>query len=368
MRASYSFLRPFTILFFLALLLCQGGVNAEELDPAEQDALLKSVIAQNTAALKKTESMYVDFSWQWEATYEPANQPGMSMPGGPLKSEGHARIWRSGSNCYEDLDLKNVWISTGQVHDVSSIIVYNDRYLAKYHKRAKQIEVYRFENRQSLYAPVDNLITQYPYPDILDFGFGTSSRRLAECFEKQTGYDPPRFEWSISKQVAEDKATYLIKSEHISGENPGVWYEFVVDPDRGFLVTEHRAYDKFGKVRLETTVDPQLLSGGQWFPKTVVEKRSERETRETYTVNEIHLGESIPDFQFEIEAMDFEPEQVLMKEFASDGRKGKDKGYWGGEWVPLAVLPPDALAALRAAQKEASNNLNIVNPTKEFEK
>jgi len=329
-----------------------------------EEELLRGVIAQCNAALKKTDSMYVEFSWR---------QTSSSVDGvrdAAMTSEGNTKIWRRGDFFYQDLDLAHVWKEAGRKSNVSCVVVSNGRYLAMYFKAPQLLHVYRFENRQSLYPPVDQFVGMYPNPDILQLGFGAGTNSVGEVYETQHGYDPPVYRWSIRSQETDGSAKYLIRSDRIRGKFQGPWCEFLVNPTSGYLVTEYRNFDNSGELRWETRTKVQQLSDGLWFPKSGRVVKFGGSDIAEFTVEDARLNIDIPESRFEFESIELDKMSTLMTDVAIGGQISTEKAYWAGEWVPLDLLPVDRLSEFEASRKkfegiESSITNNAIGKGKE---
>lgn len=343
-------------------------LSAQEPPPPQHDELLRSILIQNSAAYNKAldAERFVSFSWSGEATDPVGAIPGGMLPGGHRRTQGDTRIWIKGSNYHQDLNLTHTW-GDGSKTDASCIMVLNQEYFARYYKALRLIELYRFESRDKMYPLVRSMSEGFPSPSDLKFGFKAGSSLLQDKLNVQTSYSQPAFRWTVSKEESQQRLRFIIRSERLGEEGAWLREESIVEPTRGYLVSEHRWFDADGSVRSETRTALQQINSGFWFPKSTTTYKRQKNQKMEYTFHEVELDVEVSEDQFRMEAMEFDRESVLMKEIPRDGRGSTLRGYFRDVWIPLEVLPEEHKGRL-LKNREHLLNINgpsIPNPTGE---
>lgn len=340
---------PTACLFFTSFPNVAGAQQSDK-----ENDLLQRVLRQNQAAYYEVLSapLYVDFSWNTQSDVDaiPLPTPGV-IPGGHRKSTGRSRLWRQGHRFHQDLDLVHRW-DDGRKSDESQILVLGDTYFTRYRKTTHLLEVYHFENRNSLYPPVSSMVKSYPQPDILQFGFKACTSILADNFQRSQSFSPPAFSWHVSRENISNRPAFVVQMQVLDDDAPWLKEEAIIDPASGYLIGGYRWLDSAGELRWKTETTFQELKEGRWFPKTATLFRQERNETAEYTVNEVRIGDPVPHSQFTLEAMEFDPETTMMREYTRSGRAKTERGYWGGQWVPLHQMPPDRVAALERIRQD----------------
>jgi hypothetical protein len=359
-------IRHATLLYLMFLSSLVSDVSAEEANsdqgdlgrvevPEEQRALLERVLVNNRKSYESVNDTqyYVDFTWSQRANEQPTQLPGFSMPGGTRQTEGNTRIWRKGSWYHQDLNLVHTYLN-GTLDDASCEMVLNDRYFARYFKFLNYIELYRFESFSSMPESVHSMTKMFPRPEIMKFGFKAGSSLLQEKFENQSGFSPPAFRWTVASDDTLGRARLMVRSERLGDDSTWLREESVVEPERDYLVSEHRWYDSDGSLLMETKVDLIEVPDGRWFPSSANQFRRAKEEKSKYEVREVRIGDTIPDSQFTLESMTFDRDSVTILETPIGGKSIVSKGYLKGEWVALESLPAERREHLMRVREEAS--------------
>jgi len=194
----------------------------------------------------------------------------------------------------------------------------------------------------------------FPQPEIMKFGFKAGSSFLQQKFENQSGFSPPAFRWTVASDDTLGRSRLMVRSERLGEDSTWLREESVVEPDRDYLVSEHRWYDSDGSLRMETKVDLIELPDGQWFPRSANQLRRAKGENSKYEVREVRIGDTLPDSQFTLESMTFDRDSVTILETPVDGTGIVSKGYLNGEWVALESLPAERREHLMHVREEAS--------------
>ncbi|MBL7648982.1 MAG: hypothetical protein JNK74_22625 [Candidatus Hydrogenedentes bacterium] len=338
----------------------------------EQDALLKTLITQNEATVRKIESspLYVDFSWHTTQTMELVSVGVGKALSGAMVTDGRSKYWKHNGLFRQDQRMKHTWTDTGEIRERNTITVLNDTYCALYIEDGRQLQLYRIDDRANLYPALNQVLETCPVPDIFEFGMRYSTTRsLRKAFEFEMLHEPPAFQWTPLESSAAGRSQYTIKSDYITEGFARPCSVTVLDPQCGFLVSESSTFNEKGEAFYIVKTQFQDLGDGVWFPKSATRSISERDEKMSLQVNEVHVGNLKVDEEFTLEAMGFDKEKAIMYEYSSRGRQRTVKGFWEGQWVPWEILPKERREAISEAQHEVESNVSgMKKPTlKEIE-
>lgn len=352
MRQNFSFFWATAILsagLMLPAACEEPGANTEE-----QDLLLKTLITQNDATLKQIESspLYVSFSWHNTLTTEPLPGANGKIFSGALVIDGKSRYWKHGRSFHQDNDILNRWPDSNEVFDASTIFVVNDQYCAHYYKQFSELHLFHFDDRANPYPAAKVVLDAFPQPDIMEFGIRLNfMQSLREAFEQETVGNPPPYRWTPVELTRNEQSMYLIRSEQRRVEGTRLSAENVLDPQRGFLISESRAYDKTGDAFWVLETQFQKIRDNVWFPKSATRKLTDREDTIILEVNEVKLGDPIAETMFTLESMNIARERTMMYEYSNAGRQRTMKCFMDGQWVPYETLPPERKEVIKKARR-----------------
>jgi hypothetical protein len=330
-----------------------GADTAQRFDPTDPDALLpnleslpgeanpiliESVIGQHADAIKTVPSLYADFTWT-ETSVEPEIPlpTGGAVPGGRRTVEGAAKLWQQGANYHQDLSQHIVWHDAGKQRKERLIAVLNNNYFAEFHEPVKLLTLYRLGSPQS-YGPVDSALASYPRPNILHYGFRPLWSSLEQQYRTSISQFPGSHTWTIARESSGNDTCYRLRNFQTIESEPWLLEEFLVDADRGFLLSDYRAYRKEGTLWTSVLCQLEEVATGVWFPMAIKHYSSESAFTREIRVNDIKIGETLDDV-FRLEKMAFNPADVTMTEYSPGGKTRTVKGFWNGQWMALAKIP-----------------------------
>ena len=137
-----------------------------------------------------------------------------------------------------------------------------------------------------------------PY-DLRHVGFGF----LNNYWDEQVAAYP-NIRWGIKEELT-DTGESIYHVERYYGSNDHADMTFVVDPKKGFLITQVQAFGQDQELDVEITISPALLGEGRWYPADVTIKRAEKTLYSSVKDFEL-LGEVAHEEEFTIESLSSE--------------------------------------------------------------
>jgi hypothetical protein len=180
-------------------------------------------------------------------------------------------------------------------------------------------------------------------PDVLLWGFGLGGETWREAYEKHRDVN----RWDVQEVAlpAGGSAYQIKRYTPYTNDRGQPDLEFLVEPDRGFLITQLTAYTRTGEVALEVKVGVSRISGGHWFPEDVDYKAyaapqqgQERVVEMTRAVrlSEVEVDPKIPDEQFTWQSLGLTDGTHLIERSVT----GEASSFvcLNGKLVPLEIM------------------------------
>ena len=313
------------LLAFLLTLLYLGTVTASAAD-ADED-LLEFLIKQNEAAHARLRS----YAYTIEIESENFVRQRAVKTTGEVKRRGRHLFAISASS------------QQGPFGPLEHRVVVNDKYAA-YWPRGNPI-AYRVDHEsietmdKRTRSHVDIGTPSEPLP----YCFGDSERRFRDALKQlaDTKWD------AVEARDATDRLIYHVRRFAPRMDDPAkpdaVW---IIDPDKGFLATEHVGYAPAGGVWIRHVMHLKELSPGLWFPVEHVETRyvidpavaaNTVTTRRRSTLKDVKLNPDLPDEQFQVDALRLRQDMpgVTVAHTSLDG-KTVPYVYHEGTLIPKA--------------------------------
>jgi hypothetical protein len=311
---------------------------ASETNNAE---LLETVIRQHTAALEGLRSVYTEITWSEDSVREEKlGADGVKISGGRCTWEGSSKTWQRDGNYHQDSSSRILWHDSGESQENRHIVILNDRYFAMYIGEFKIIDLYHFENRNSLQGYVAQRAKAYPKLNIIEYGYkGGSYRTLDEYFWESTTQNIEAIEWTINREEVDGDRCFRLKFIRDAKGSRYVFDEVLINADRGFLIQDRQSFAN-GNVVSSFRSDLKEISPGVWFPMAVDSFRAHKQAKLKIKVIEARVNGPIEDAVFTIEKMAIDPSTVAaLYEHSPRQRDEQVKLYWSGQWVPKSMVP-----------------------------
>lgn len=175
-------------------------------------------------------------------------------------------------------------------------------------------------------------VEQHLLPNALRFGFGVGAWYLDEEYFSKNHIS----EWHVEDiQTEHGPAVMLVRYMPTLDPEVKRRSEFVLDPNRDFLITRFSHNDANNVLRFELTVSLQQLPDGSWFPETI--QRRKRDALFTLFVSNVSLNTAIDEDMFDISTCDWTPEVTRLDRRELDGTwtamLSRDD-----QWIPMHIL------------------------------
>jgi beta-lactamase regulating signal transducer with metallopeptidase domain len=335
------------------------------------DDLLNFILIQNEKARKKFTTVSYTFELQSEATF---NLQGENLPArvvqGPrsLQKRISGEEFKKGKWRYSSMEQqdKSAYLQSGRTEEQNRLerAVFNDDYAASWH--VGSIYAYQFDH-ESLSTMSDRSHAHFALQSIdpIEYGFGDEEYTMMGLYRLMKDKTP----FKAEKSVSNGRSVYQIKqfsSWMLDPNHPSCVY--VIDPERGFLITSFTAHHQDGSISDEYVVEAEKAQGSDiWLPVRIQEKAYRRKSDTTeylpqlrktvrITLNDIKVNEPIEDEKFTLMALQLTDKVCLIKE-TLDGKTvlmlKKD-----GVWVPSEAI---------SRAEETAKHLNIETKNVEWE-
>lgn len=318
--------------------------SAAEANGSEAESMndrVRAVVLQNKAARQGIDGYSMRLIWKRREFQEtPLTDP---LPEGTVISYGEG-IWveRGGKfhvnrlKRWERPDAANAEhllpdLLALEGKEYSSWAVYNGDYYAM-HSSKLQGRVYMFprDTLDSQLAQPDGEL--YPYPITWGFGFGGAyldveyEKGLAHSIVSWKRED---YETGDGPKIKLTRSTYI---EKLGGDRRT---EFVVDPQRGFMIASVNTWEPAGALISQVTITLEALPAGGWFPSRAVERVVD--TYYEYDFKDVVLNPEVDDSHFTIDALieNYEATRLHRRTLAGQTRML----FRDGQWVPESMVP-----------------------------
>lgn len=320
----------------------EAPASATAVAPPGDTELLETIIAHNTAAREKIKSFIVkvesERTWDFDPAEVPTPTP-VPIPKGMRTDYTKATLIKDGPYIRVDSEFVIEVKEKGYRDETSVSCCLNDAYYAEVPRGIKNW-MYVFEHR-SIAEMSDKAkfrMSGYFVPNVMYFGFGTGSTYyLNEQFARRT----PRVKWSVREFRSDGGPRYTIIKERPSMV-AGKWKrsEFVIDPERDFLVEELTYWDEHAVIRDHMKIDFQKLPNSVWFPKHIISRYVEDKVFESdHRIVSAEINIPVDPGYFQLDNLRFDRNTVTMRRFAWDGTYA-DFVHYGGQWIPENAAPP----------------------------
>ena len=293
-------------LFMIFVLLSTLNESVDAVTTNVSDELLRYLIKKNSDARKKISSA----SYRVESYSETETKEGKRIDNGHglIKLKGNCR-WSTFEN---DAQIPQA----GWQQKQSGRIVLNDHYCGYWPSignpcayRADHNSIEMMAERSQAYviahSPPDYQLLNICYQG---FEYGSFSERIKQ--------HPDKIRWEAIKKKDDDNIYEIRRFSpymHDRSKADAIW---TINEDKGFLVTERISFTKDGNISEHIKIEVKEILPKIWFPVAFSEKRMDQKSNEeksikTVSLKEIQLNISIPDEQFEMEALGF-PKDITL--------------------------------------------------------
>lgn len=186
--------------------------------------------------------------------------------------------------------------------------------------------------QQAERARVEGYIPVHP----LMYGF---SANYKETLEERVLKTIGPMKWTVSHPQNPDTGKYIIVQQ-FTPERPDSKrrLEYVVDANRGYLITEINCFAADGGLLIKTTVTPRKLPDGIWFPIEVAEDDRLNASRFALRVVSVEVNTEIPDSEFSVDKFDFDPSTTVMDRVPANGGPVVQMKFVEGKWIPIELI------------------------------
>ena len=313
----------------LFLLVSIGFLNALTLSADEGDDLLNFLLIQNEEARRKVATVSYKFELQSDVT---SNVQGAHLPAAVVRGPRSIQMristeeFKKGKWRYSSMEQlsKIVYLESKQTKEQKrhERTVFNDDYAVSW--LVGSIYAYQFDHKSI--ATMSNLAHAHfllQSIDPIEYGFGTGEYSMRELYQKMKDKTP----FKAEEHVSDGRTVYHIKqfsSRMLDSDQPSCIY--VIDPEKGFLVTSFTAHNPDGSVSRERKVKVEKMQGYDiWLPVRIQEKAYRRksetsaylpELRKTVKIalSNIKVNEPIEDEKFTLAALELTDKVCLMRQ------------------------------------------------------
>lgn len=280
----------------------RGGVETDS-EPVPGD-LMPFLIARNEASKEKIKNV----SYAYDKSYQ--------------RYSGGRRTTATSGEVIKNGDSER---STYRQGGRETRFVANDQYIVFVTTQFANAQWYDYPTTQSRMTQriVEARKSHTPSSWDIQSCFGLPNKPLREMVEvKNAGI---RYE-AIETKDESGRRIYHLRRFMAGRKNPKspetVW---VIDPDKGYLITGMTSYHDDGSVWLKNSFKLKEVSGGVWFPVEFSEtyNDSQLQYERSMTINDIKLNPPVDESEFVIEALDLkslDPRIVFLRTEA-DGTK-----------------------------------------------
>jgi hypothetical protein len=314
------------------LVICLAGLSGwlpQVRAAAAGDDLLNLLLIQNEEARKKVATVSYRFEFQSEVT---ADVQGANLPAKLVRGPRSIQIRISGEEFkkgkwrYSSMDQqhKTIYLKNNQTEEQNRLerAVLNDDCAASW--RVGSIYAYQFDHKSlSTMSEREEAHLLLQSIDPIAYGFGPGRYTMTELYQKVKDKTPFRAE----KSVSDGRTVYRIKqfSSKISNADQPICV-YVVDPDKGFLITSFTAYHQDSSVEREYKVEVEKVQGHDiWLPARIHEKAHRQKSEVTehlpqlrktvqIKLSDIRVNEPIEDEKFTVAALQLTDKVCLMRE------------------------------------------------------
>lgn len=297
-------------LTFLGMFLLSSSLSLLAVPPAAPQELLEYLITQNEAARAKIRS----FSCTLDITQNGRTRTAQ------LKQQGSC-LWLA----------SNQPAKTGPIAGHQTRMVVNNRYMAEYILPIpRSVMSYGNWRDYDSFETMDNetkrrIQTNTP-DDFFTNCFGTISESFRWSMTRR-----PDIRWDAVQSTDTDGRTvYQIRRFGSRSNLPYPDAVWVVDPDKGFMVTETFAYSG-GKVFLHRSMQVEQVADGVWFPVSFQQENYRQgfmpqislSNWKRVSVRDLQVNNDIPAEQFEFDALNLweDAPDVIVLRIQTDGTK-----------------------------------------------
>lgn len=291
--------------------------------------LLEYLITQNEATRERIHSIHYHFDWNSESIIDstpPIDIPGFKN-GAQRVSIGTGDMIISGECRWSSY----ITLSTIPESDWNQVdsrrIVLNNRYFAHWPMfTAPNGNAYLREHVSIAEMPEStrNSIEIFSRPDMMRYGIGTGDFTF-----RQQVLLSPKSKWIVTEEYSSEGGSMF----HVRRFDPRMKNqqqpreEFLVDPTKGFLITQRTSYHDTGEVWSRLNVNPRQIAENIWFPAEVSESEYRNPDNKGLLTSQIEFNASVemvnqrvPESQFELLALGFGNNTLRVFRHALDGK------------------------------------------------
>lgn len=323
----------------------EAPASATAVAPPGDTELLETIIAHNTAAREKIKSFIVkvesERTWDFDPAEVPTPTP-VPIPKGMRTDYTKATLIKDGPYIRVDSEFVIEVKEKGYRDETSVSCCLNDAYYAEVPRGIKNwMYVYEHRSIAEMSDKAKFRMSGYFVPNVMYFGFGTGSFYLNNEYAKRTSKRTSRVHWGVSTDCSDGNLKYkVVQTLPSMYEGKLRRNEFVIDPERDFLIEESTSWDEHGIMREHMRASFQEVPGDIWFPKDIHLRYVEDKAFETHIrVLSAQVNVSIGANHFVLDNLRFDRNTLTIRRFTPDGTYA-DFVHYGGQWIPENAAPP----------------------------
>ncbi len=262
------------------------------------------------------------------------------VPGKERESINERVNIRSGNRGWARLAVR--WQEGGPWQEDTSVVVWNDRYVAKFHTYAPRATMWEFDSPASMHETASRTRSSAgAYPERV-CAFGHLGKTLLEWLEDE-GFSSMPVKVSREGESATDMR-YRVELFQSGQPYPSI--EWSVDPNRGYMIVAGALrHVGLGYKKMEYTVSGREVAPGVWFPtqwKKIHYGEPDPATgqqaivkTDDWDATELEVNPEITDSQFEWSALELKPSTEVWR---NDARGELTRmRIVSGELVPISL-------------------------------
>jgi hypothetical protein len=311
----------------LCLLLATPPVIANDKPstsaPTNSEELLRFLIREIDAAKDRVHTASYVVKWDGE---------NISAEGVRSTKAMSASVWRDGEKRFSVFDTDThvtgkTFPKEGVLQQTTYRLLINEQYTAVWIVGNSLASVYDHLSIDRRSDEENDIIQTSSLRDVLRYGFGDGDGSLGSAYQRLADR-----KWSVEERKnANAKLEYHVEVRSADADSHSPPYrEYVIEPDKGFLITYFAIRTPEGDLGMERKVlDAQALGDGVWMPTSIEDityARWKRERRASLHANEnpimsrsmirltdVHVGEKIPDDRFDIDRLLIPAEIIILR-------------------------------------------------------
>lgn len=312
------------------------------------DEQIGSIVLQTKAARQHIRSYRMEIRWhERQFSAVPVDTP---LPEGEIVSEGEGTWIQDGEKWLVHHPRRRERVSMPQkqmgippaapplstsLAEFKYWAVFNGDYYAN--RRTQNGDNLNFYSKAMIDAGLINVGPDlFPFP--LKWGFGDGYCYLDEEFERSGSTAPPRpVRWEMERFNSEDGPKIrLVRLTRLEDRGYDRKTEFVVDPERDFLVVYTGLWESDAEKLFEIRTVLQELVDGRWYPERSTIRR--RNSYQEWEFSNVEFNPQLEPSMFSIDSFDVDPNSTRMYR-RNAGNSSTTYLFKEGQWIPESMVP-----------------------------